>query len=88
MAQWTHGGQLLNPECVVSTEPPAVEPSLSELPFRLHSFILKVWLEDTQGETGPLLWRGHITHIGSAAGQYVKSVEEVVRFIQAQLKQC
>jgi hypothetical protein len=70
----------------VTTEPPAAEPSQTELPFRLHAFVLKIWLEDRQGEDGSLLWRGHITHVGSAAEKYVKSVEEAVRFIHDQFK--
>ena len=57
-----------------------------ELPFRLHSFILKIWLEDRQGEAGPLLWRGHITHVSSKAERYVKSIEEAIDFIREQIK--
>ena len=67
------------------TKPPAVGHSQTELPFRRHSFILKIWLEDRQGELGPLLWRGHITHVGSGNHVYVKNMEEVIQFIHNQL---
>ena len=68
------------------TEPPANDPYQAEIPFRLHSFILKIWLEDTQGKDGSLVWRGHIRHVSSTAEQYVKSVEEIMQFIHAQIK--
>jgi hypothetical protein len=70
----------------LTTEPPNDGALQTELPFRLHSFVLKIWLEDKQGEEGPLLWRGHIVHVGSAAEKYVKSVEEAIDFIHEQLK--
>jgi hypothetical protein len=46
-----------------------------------HSFIVKVWLEETIEEAGQAKWRGHITHVQSEQRQYLKNLDEIGTFI-------
>jgi len=55
-----------------------VEPST-------HSFIVKMWLEETAEEAGRELWRGHITHVPGGERRYVKDLQEVSEFIASYL---
>jgi hypothetical protein len=56
---------------------------LSELP--VYSFIVKVWLEETEQETGRTVWRGYITHVGSGKRRYVEDLDGIVDFIVSYL---
>jgi hypothetical protein len=51
-----------------------------------HSFIIKIWLEETAKESARARWRGHITHIPSGYRRYFKSLDEVSIFIIPYLK--
>lgn len=46
-----------------------------------HSFIVKVWLEETIEEAGQARWRGHITHVQSGQRRYMENLDEVGAFI-------
>ena len=47
-----------------------------------HSFIVKVWLEETAEEAGRAIWRGHITHVSREENRrYVKDLDELAAFI-------
>lgn len=52
-----------------------------------HSFIVKIWLEETVEETNRALWRGHITHVPSHRRQYFQALEEITAFIEPYLEQ-
>ncbi len=52
-----------------------------------HSFIVKVWLEETVEEAGKATWRGHITHVPSGKRCYLKSMDEIVAFILPYLEE-
>jgi hypothetical protein len=47
----------------------------------VHSFIVKVWLEETVEEAGRAKWRGHITHVLSGKRRYLQRLSEVSDFI-------
>lgn len=51
------------------------------LEFNTHSFIVKVWLEETAEEAGHAVWRGHITHVPSGERRYFKDLDEIQVFI-------
>lgn len=51
----------------------------------IHSFIIRLWLEETAEETTPIKWRGYITHIPSGKQLYLKSLDEITHFIHAYL---
>lgn len=59
---------------------------MDEFEPHIHSFIVKLWLEETIEETGQTLWRGHITHVPSGERRYLKDLEEIAAFIIPHLK--
>ena len=46
-----------------------------------HSFIVKLWLEEAEGESDQLTWRGYITHVPSGSRRYLKTLSEIPDFI-------
>ena len=47
-----------------------------------HSFIIRIWLEETALEAGKARWRGHITHIPSNERSYLNNhLEGIATFI-------
>jgi len=50
-----------------------------------HSFIIKVWLEETADEAGQAIWRGRITHVPSGEYRYFEKLKEAATFIAAYL---
>jgi hypothetical protein len=51
-----------------------------------HSFIVKIWLEETPEESSHPLWRGHITHVPSGKRHYFSSLERILSFIVPYLR--
>jgi hypothetical protein len=59
-----------------------------ELPeARTHSFIIRIWLEETAVETGQSKWRGHITHIPSNQRRYIEKLDDISTFIRHYLQE-
>ena len=54
-----------------------IESEVSEL----HSFVVRIWLEERASETGAATWRGHVTHIPSGRRQHFDDVREVQELI-------
>jgi hypothetical protein len=54
--------------------------------FNTHSFIVKIWLEETAEEAGQARWRGHITHVPSGERRYVQDLDEITAFIALYLE--
>jgi hypothetical protein len=52
-----------------------------------HSFIVKIWLEETAEEAGQAVWRGHITHVPSSKRRYFQDLENVPLFIAPYLQE-
>jgi hypothetical protein len=52
-----------------------------------HSFIVKVWLEETVEEAGRAKWRGHITHVPSGEKRYLEDLDEITTFITPYLEE-
>jgi hypothetical protein len=46
-----------------------------------HSFIVKIWLEESAHESDPRTWRGHITHVPSGQRRYLSNLNDVTDFI-------
>lgn len=53
------------------------EPALTS-----QSFIVKIWLEEIAEDAGRVVWRGHVTHVPSGERCYLKSLDDVVAFIE------
>jgi hypothetical protein len=49
--------------------------------IRTHSFIIKIWLEESTAEAGQAVWRGHITHVPSGERRYLKNLDQMRAFI-------
>lgn len=52
----------------------AIEPNA-------HSFIVKIWLEETEEETGAARWRGSITHVPGGERSYMTDLSQIPRFV-------
>ena len=51
----------------------------------LHSFIVKLWLDDQDGKKGPPVWRGYVTHVPSGTQRYLKRLSDIDEFIKEYL---
>jgi hypothetical protein len=51
-----------------------------------HSFIVRIWIEETVEESGIATWRGHVTHVPDGARRYVQDLDEIIRFIAPYLE--
>lgn len=54
---------------------------MDQLEFNTHSFVIKVWLEETGERSGGAKWRGHITHVQSGRREYFENLERITDFI-------
>jgi hypothetical protein len=54
--------------------------------FSTHSFVVKIWIEETPDESRNPLWRGHITHVPSGERRYLKSLNGLRAFVGPYLK--
>ena len=54
---------------------------------RSHSFVVKVWLEETAQGANPARWRGHITHVASGQRRYLQDLNSISAFIALYLAQ-
>lgn len=52
----------------------------------IHSFIIRVWLEETITEGGKAKWRGHITHVLSGERRYLQHLSTIPAFIMPYLE--
>jgi hypothetical protein len=51
----------------------------------IHSFIVRIWLEEVEAGTHHLDWHGHITYIGSGEQRYIKNLNDISDFIRTYL---
>jgi hypothetical protein len=54
---------------------------------KVHSFVVKLWLEKTDDEPPRVTWHGSITHVPDGERRYLKDPNEVSDFIAIYLKQ-
>lgn len=55
------------------------------LESNIHSFIVKVWLEELKEENGRAVWRGRVTHVPSNKRWYIQSLDELEAIIMPYL---
>ena len=48
---------------------------------RIHSFVIRIWLESPASDRKPGIWRGHITHIPSNHKHYFQELDAITAFI-------
>ncbi len=59
-----------------------------ELPeSKVHSFIVKIWLEEVERERKQPAWHGHITHVPGGERRYLKKLSDVTDFIASSVEQ-
>lgn len=46
-----------------------------------HSFVVKIWLEETADEMTHPVWRGYITHVATGQRRYLDNLSALTRFI-------
>ncbi|MDQ3247579.1 MAG: hypothetical protein M3Q45_00080, partial [Chloroflexota bacterium] len=51
----------------------------------IHSFVIRLWLEEAATATDPTRWRGHITHIPSNQRQHIDTLDAIQPMIAAYL---
>lgn len=51
------------------------------LELNIHSFVVKLWLEEETTDQGGPLWRGHITHVPSGERSFFQNLGDIVIFI-------
>lgn len=51
-----------------------------------QSFIIKIWIEETAEEAGDVVWRGHITHVGSGERHYFTVPDDILVFMMPYLR--
>lgn len=60
---------------------------MEPLETRSHSFVVKVWLEETAQGGHPARWRGYITHVASGERRYLQNLNSISAFIRQYLAQ-
>jgi hypothetical protein len=61
---------------------PAEEIGSDLIEFINHSFVIKIWLEETPEETNNPIWRGHITHVPSGERNYIQDLNGITNFLR------
>jgi hypothetical protein len=51
-----------------------------------HSFIIKVWIEETAEEAGRATWRGHVTHVPGGERRYIDNMDDIIAFVSHYLE--
>lgn len=74
-------------------KPSGLTPKLTEkwgqnasAEFNVHSFIVKVWLEEDANKDGGPTWHGHITHVPGGEQRHIRDLSEIETFVEPYLK--
>ena len=70
----------------LTPKPPEGSGQGAPAEFNVHSFIVKVWLEEEATKNSCTIWHGHITHVPSGDRRYLKNLDEIALFIQPYLE--
>ena len=58
---------------------------MDHLENNMHSFVIKLWLEERADKFGRTLWRGRITHVASGEQRFIEDLNEIPPFIKPYL---
>ena len=53
----------------------------------VHSFIVKIWIEEAGKERARRKWRGHIVHVPDGERRYLKRLGDIADFIVPYLEE-
>jgi len=51
----------------------------------IHSFVVRIWLEEVETGSRTVSWHGHITYVSNGERSYFQSLSEIPEFIQTHL---
>jgi len=51
-----------------------------------HSFIVRIWLEESAEEAVRATWRGYVTHVPSGKELYFEDLDDITAFIAPYLE--
>ena len=54
---------------------------------KVHSFIVKLWVDESGDETGRVVWHGYITHVPGGERRYLKRLNDIADFIAEYLRE-
>lgn len=52
-----------------------------------HSFVVKVWIEETASETRQVIWRGYITDVPGGERHYFDNLDKMSGYIKSYLEE-
>jgi hypothetical protein len=55
--------------------------------LNVHSFIVKIWIEEDADTDGHSKWHGHITRVPGGEKRYLRRLSEIDDFIRPYLKE-
>ena len=70
----------------LTPKPPDESGQDASAEFNVHSFIVKVLVEEDATKNSEIIWHGHITHVPSGERRYLKNRGEITAFIEPYLK--
>jgi hypothetical protein len=70
----------------LTPKPPEKWGQNASAEFNVHSFIVKVWLEEDANKDGGSKWHGLITHVPGGEQRYLRSLSEIEAFVEPYLK--
>lgn len=53
----------------------------------VHSFIVKIWIEEGARADGRAGWHGHVTHVPGGERRYLKRLDDIADFITPYLEE-
>ena len=59
---------------------------MERLEPRIHSFIVKIWLEEGDEDIDSAMVHGHVTHVPSGDRRYIRSEKEIPLLITSCLQ--
>src|SRR5690349_5894393 len=67
-------------------KPPEGSGQDASAEFNVHSFIVKVWIEEEATKNSRAIWHGSITHVPGNEKRYLKNLDDIALFIQPYLE--
>ena len=67
-------------------KPPEGSGQDASAEFNVHSFIVKVWIEQEATRNSRAIWHGSITHVSGNEKRYLKNLDDIALFIQPYLE--
>ena len=52
----------------------------------VHSFIVKLWFEQSAEQAAHVAWHGYITHVPGGERRYLKELTDIVAFIEPYMR--